>query len=1034
MRLAGKRLRCSGHCTAPAPHRSLLFAHRLHWFLNSYAVRTAPAFTSPLVSSVAQQVRPAAPGTGDPLADFYGNPCPLTRAITATGRTAARRFMDSGPGRLVLAGTAGAGKSSMQLVASPTPEAATAAGAQDTLASQALLSDSKGTTPVPPPASDAYHALEGNGSEEEQPVTLVAAALPARIAPRSATARPAAWYGANLMFWDEFLQLSRRLRETEADQRNPTLRSRLAGISAAYLGAHVGDRVQATLYVPVGDPHNRIVAVHPEHSFCFKTKERVPFMAVLEVVGLSPVLFGHTKAAARRARVGASNLDAYLAGQQTHALHTTAAYASAARARRQRRGRKAAPAPAHPPPSAPEAHGASRFAAYTWGLGDSESSSEEDGEGKRDRGESGNFADMFADASERMREFGRAAGAAATAAFQGLHMRAQSATGAAAEGAKRRRKRSARQGSVAEALPDGGASPSSSDGGGTSASERGHVELISPPRLAGGGEGARGGAWGDAKGTEASPTRPILPPRGIRPKRRGGAARKQAPLAAQQSLLPPTQHAKAHGTGQGRTLKAPSRARAALDHSTRYGVGSSVDRASAPPDLEEGDGDSVFSDSDGQNTPPAAQAVHAVDAHLHSPGAQRPGAHPLGMWQHGRGDGVGAGASHAAPTSSSAGETRALKADAPSRRPAALRSPPPGMTDFEANGGVSDIDEAIAAGVGARRGGGGAAAADSHRPRGASEVGSVVEEGGGEEGQVVNVAFTQRWKDKAEEVRASSPYGHHEGWRLVPVIIKSHDDLRQEQFTSQLLQQMAGIWKAAGVPVWLRPYDILATDEDGGIIEAIPDTVSLHALKNGDDSFTDLSDWFTRHFRRGRHGSKRDSLARQNFARSLAGYSLACYLLQIKDRHNGNILLDANGHIIHIDFGFLFTSSPGGNMNFEAAPFKLTADFVSVLGGKDSRLFSYYRSLCIRGFMALRKAAPKLLLLVEMTLAGNSHLPCFQKGPAAVMSELNSRFAPHLNTDSQVADFMNGLINSSAEAFSTSMYDTFQYLSLGIRA
>ncbi|CAE7941250.1 unnamed protein product, partial [Symbiodinium sp. KB8] len=95
--------------------KSLLFAHRLHWFLNSYAVRTAPAFTSPLVSSVAQQVRPAAPGTGDPLADFYGNPCPLTRAITATGRTAARRFMDSGPGRLVLAGTAGAGKSSMQL-------------------------------------------------------------------------------------------------------------------------------------------------------------------------------------------------------------------------------------------------------------------------------------------------------------------------------------------------------------------------------------------------------------------------------------------------------------------------------------------------------------------------------------------------------------------------------------------------------------------------------------------------------------------------------------------------------------------------------------------------------------------------------------------------------------------------------------------------------------------------------------------------------------------------------------------------------
>ena len=78
----------------------------------------------------------------------------------------------------------------------------------------------------------------------------------------------------------------------------------------------------------------------------------------------------------------------------------------------------------------------------------------------------------------------------------------------------------------------------------------------------------------------------------------------------------------------------------------------------------------------------------------------------------------------------------------------------------------------------------------------------------------------------------------------------------------------------------------------------------------------------------------------------MAAYSIVCYLLQIKDRHNGNILMDDVGHILHIDFGFMLSNSPGG-VNFEAAPFKLTRELLEVLDstaeGTASELFDYYK-------------------------------------------------------------------------------------------
>jgi hypothetical protein len=85
-------------------------------------------------------------------------------------------------------------------------------------------------------------------------------------------------------------------------------------------------------------------------------------------------------------------------------------------------------------------------------------------------------------------------------------------------------------------------------------------------------------------------------------------------------------------------------------------------------------------------------------------------------------------------------------------------------------------------------------------------------------------------------------------------------------------------------------------------------------------------------------------------------YAIACFLLQAKDRHNGNILIDVAGHLVHIDFGFILEISPGGNMRFESAAFKLSHEMTLLVdpgGGRNSREFRQFENLCVRGFLAV---------------------------------------------------------------------------------
>ena len=222
--------------------------------------------------------------------------------------------------------------------------------------------------------------------------------------------------------------------------------------------------------------------------------------------------------------------------------------------------------------------------------------------------------------------------------------------------------------------------------------------------------------------------------------------------------------------------------------------------------------------------------------------------------------------------------------------------------------------------------------------------------------------FGEAWETKKERIRKSSPYGWMKNWDLVSVIVKTGSDLRQEAFACQLIRVCHKIWVDAGVPVWVKLMRILVTGESSGLIETIANGVSLHSIKrsltlasvesgqNPRRRIATLKDHFVKAF--GAPDSEPHRAGVDAFKRSLAAYSVISYVLQLKDRHNGNVLIDNEGHIIHIDFGFMLSNSPG-SVGFEAAPFKLTYEYVDVLGGIGSQDFEDYKKLCKQAFQGM---------------------------------------------------------------------------------
>ena len=297
--------------------------------------------------------------------------------------------------------------------------------------------------------------------------------------------------------------------------------------------------------------------------------------------------------------------------------------------------------------------------------------------------------------------------------------------------------------------------------------------------------------------------------------------------------------------------------------------------------------------------------------------------------------------------------------------------------------------------------------------------------------EIYNI-FGETFAQKESNLKKTSLFGRFKSHKIFRCIFKTHEDLRQEQFATQLINEFNQIFKLEKVNCWLNTYEIISTGNDAGLVEMVNDSLSLDQLKQKLNNIS-LTDFYLHYWGKGNSQSPAYKVAMDNYVASLAGYSLVCYFLQIKDRHNGNILIDNEGHLTHIDFGFLLSNAPGKGLKFENAPFKLSNDMVELLGGNNGHYFENFRNLLKRGFLAVYKHRQKIIILVEMMWCGHGrNLDCFEKGQDAI-NELKLRLAPkECRNKKDMLKFVDRLIAQSVDNWRTKWYDIFQYYVQGI--
>ena len=233
--------------------------------------------------------------------------------------------------------------------------------------------------------------------------------------------------------------------------------------------------------------------------------------------------------------------------------------------------------------------------------------------------------------------------------------------------------------------------------------------------------------------------------------------------------------------------------------------------------------------------------------------------------------------------------------------------------------------------------------------------------------------------------------------------------LKNEDVRSDRLAMVIGYFINNLCTPIVQTYNVFPITCGFGCITMIPDVSTLYAIN---ETTTVLN------YILSNNGNENIQTVRGRFIKSCAGACLLAFILGLRDRHLQNILVQKNGVLTHIDFGYILGKDP----KYLNTKMRITNGMINAMGGRLSHGYQRFVELISESYSKIRLHSSLFFHL----LSAESYIFKDRKRPIEIIKKhCQTVFFPGIFNETAELLVENIVEQASTETLYTQMCDLF---------